>query len=110
MKTAKQIQHYLHTETNGLINITQAQAQHIAGIVLNSTVVANAAIAKLYRYDAVINNYIFIRTVQTTDEAIKQEIINALNTTPAKNFYKYECYNSQMQFEGNIQTVNPCLF
>lgn len=110
MNAIKHIQQYISQATNGLVSITQTQAADILDIAYKQSGKTNAALAKLYKYEAQTGNWQFVRTIQVTDEQVKDEIITALSRTPAKQFYRYECYNSTGQFEGNIETVNPCLF
>ena len=110
MNTTNKIIDYLFTQSRGVINITPQHAEAIIDLVVYQYARDIKAVAKLYRHNAVIDTWELIRTVHTTDEIIKEQIIIALEKKPPENFLMFECYNQAGQFEGRIYTINPSLF
>lgn len=98
--------------SNGLLQVTHTGAKEIINLVTNTVYhpAANTAVANLYSWNSVSSTWIMVRQIPTTDEAIKTNIVEALQQSPSMQFYRWECYNSAGEFEGNIFTINPSLF
>lgn len=110
MRTAQKIQQYLLTKSQGVINISDDIANDLVSLVINEYGKSRNAVAKLYQYNWVTDGYELIRTVETDDAYIKDEVIKALEKRPADKSYLWECYNMSGEFEGRIYCINPSLF
>jgi hypothetical protein len=91
--------------TKGLVKLTPKAAQEIIDLVIAG---GNTAFVKLHRYE--VNTWRFHRQIPTTDEFIREKISEALDEKQVDKHYKFECFNSSGQLEGQIFTVNSALF
>jgi hypothetical protein len=105
MQVTDQIISLMSQRTKGLIKLTPKIAQEIIDIVISG---GDTAFVKLFRYE--INTWKFYRQIPTTNEIVKQRVMEALDTKPVDYSYKFECYNSDGQLEGQIFTINSALF
>jgi hypothetical protein len=109
MSAKQNIIDYLRRKTGGFVNITSDMAGDIIALA-NNQQVENVAYAKLYRWNGNAKKFELQYAIPATDELIKHNIKQALNKPQVKDFYLWECYNSDGQFEGNIYTANRNLF
>lgn len=113
MTTAEQLIDYLFGESKGVITLSREQAEKIIDIVVHGGYkIKHKGVAKLYRYNNVINNWELIRSVYASDQDIKLKIEQAMQKeeVEAPNGYMWECYNSDKLYEGRIYTWNISLF
>lgn len=109
MSAKKAIIEYLRIRSGGLVNITSDMADDVIALA-HGQLVSNTAKAKLYRWNGQSKLYEIMYTVSATDELIKKNIKEALETRPVDLCYMWECYNSEGQHEGKIYTANTNLF
>lgn len=105
----QQIINYLHALSDGFVNIKPEHARHIIDLVQRK-IDRQESFVLLKRFDAVSNNYILIRTIKTTLEAINAQILIALEKGPQHGFYLFECFNVHNEMQGKIWTDNPNIF
>lgn len=110
MVIEQQIKDYLNRISKGIINITHQQSREIINIVTGIHPGKKTALAKLYKWDPLRNEYIFLYSVPTENNKINSCIITALETRPVYQFYKWDLYNLDGEFEGSIFTVKNQLF
>ena len=108
MQTEIYIKNYLQLISNGKIIITHKQARELINIILVSK--KNTPFVKLFKWDNLTLNWVFLYTCKTNNEKIKSEILKGLENGPIYNFYKWEMYNELLEFQGNIFTSNTNTF
>lgn len=94
--------------TKGQVKINWDHANEIINTVLTNS---KQAYVVHWRYSS--NNkggWEKVRNLATTDELIDQRIREAIEKAPVMDFYKFECFNSEGNKEGEIYTINPFLF
>lgn len=109
MSMQQDIIDYLRATTKGRVTIPPSIADGIIAIV-NGNGNPPGARAKLHRYNALKGDWEFIRTETTTDTAIAYQVREAIKHAPVDHCYRWDCYNSNGEFEGYIYTVNTSLF
>lgn len=107
-KTQQHLKDYISDITKGIVTINKVQADKITDIVIKGG--NKTAFVKLSRWNGAKQTYEFVRTIETTEEAIKAEVIAALKKPLVEFCYRFDCFNSNEEFEGKIFTVNPALF
>lgn len=101
---------FLYTTSNGKIDLSHTHARAIVNMVIGKGKKIIGAYVLLHELDNQTKTFRLVRTIQTTDELIKEAIIKALETPPDMNFYYYKLFNSLQEYEGCIYSANPNLF
>ncbi len=109
MKLHDDIIALVQSATRGMVTLGHAEAEKVIRLV-KQYMDTPGAHAKLSRYNSVKNGWDLLRVARTTNEAIKQQIIIALESRPVDHCYMWECYNSEGLFEGKIFTIHTNLF
>lgn len=105
MTRIENIRDYLYDITNGLVKITEKQAENIIHI----TESFNAGTVTMFRYDSNNSTWVKHRVMQKEDATIikkVEEYRNSLNY----QFYKYDCTLSTGSFAGTIFSSNNNVF
>lgn len=108
MSIEEQIIEYLFTVSRGKIKATPAIVSEIIQIAQGRD--GGTAVCKLMRWNEVKRSWEVQYAVKSTDEEINLQVRAALDRPQVDRCYKWECYNSHGQLEGNIFTVNTNLF
>lgn len=108
MTIEKQIEEYLYKVSRGKIVLVPGIAEKIRRIAVGQG--DQSPVAKLYRYNALKEGWEIMYVVKTSDEAIEQAILTALDHKPVEKFYRWDCYNSLLELQGSIYTTNTNIF
>jgi hypothetical protein len=98
---------YVFKITKGFVKLRHDDVSEIINMVLIN---GATAYVLLYRYNGNNNSWDKGKRIATSNEIIKRKIIEALESKPVEKCYRFECYNSDGELEGNIYTINPMLF
>lgn len=113
LSTETKIIRYLQQLSKGLVTITKEQAADIIGMVKEDQRYRAAGVyacAKLYRWNATVENWEIMQVIPTTDQLISQRILEALDKGPVNFFYRYELLDTNGDHQGSIYTANQNLF
>lgn len=113
MRTETKIIRYLQQLSKGLVTISNEQAADIINMVKETQQYQAAGVyacAKLYRWNATVENWEIMQVIPTTDELISQRIVEALDKGPVNFFYRYDLLDTNGDHQGSIYTANSNLF
>lgn len=110
MVIEQMIKDYLKQVSKGIINLSHQQTRELINIIIDNRHLQSVPVAKLYRYNAVNDSWIFLYSVKTTNEIINKTIIEQLQLGPVYKFYCWELYNENGELQGKIFTVKNQLF
>lgn len=113
LRTETKIIRYLQQLSKGLVTISMEQAADIINMVKETQQYQAAGIyacAKLYRWNATVENWEIMQVIPTTDELISQRILEELDKGPVNFFYRYILLDSNGDQQGCIYSANANLF
>lgn len=100
---------YITAISKGLVCISAQHADDIIGIVNSNDLMVGAKV-NMYQWNNSFKRYDFLRTLITSEDKVAKFIELALAKRPVEMRIKYECYNSQCDFQGCIYTSDASIF